>query len=70
MKEGHLPVRYLGVPLISSRLSSADCGTLLDRITGRIDLVIQESLLCMQVSVVIFCPLQFASLLDRDFHSP
>jgi hypothetical protein len=26
-----------GVPLISSRLSSADCGMLLDKITGRID---------------------------------
>jgi hypothetical protein len=26
-----------GVPLISSRLSSADCGVLLDKITGRID---------------------------------
>ena len=37
MKEGHLLVRYLGVPLISSRLSSADCGTLLDRITAHID---------------------------------
>jgi hypothetical protein len=37
MKEGYLPVRYLGVPLISSRLSSADCSVLLDRITGRID---------------------------------
>ncbi|XP_059436754.1 uncharacterized protein LOC132169808 [Corylus avellana] len=34
MKEGHLPVRYLGVPLISSRLSSADCGALLSRISG------------------------------------
>ncbi|XP_059442158.1 uncharacterized protein LOC132174537 [Corylus avellana] len=37
MKEGNLPVRYLGVPLISSRLSSADCGVLLDRITDLID---------------------------------
>jgi hypothetical protein len=37
MKEGILPVRYLGVPLISSRLSSADCGVLLDKITGSID---------------------------------
>ncbi|XP_059434561.1 uncharacterized protein LOC132167566 [Corylus avellana] len=37
MKEGKLPVRYLGVPLISSRLSYADCGVLLERITRRID---------------------------------
>jgi hypothetical protein len=37
MIEGHLPVRYLGVPLISTRLSAADCGALMDRITRRID---------------------------------
>jgi hypothetical protein len=37
MNEGHLPVRYLGVPLISTRLSAADCGALIDKITGRID---------------------------------
>jgi hypothetical protein len=34
MKEGNFPVRYLGVPLISTSLSSADCGVLVDRITG------------------------------------
>jgi hypothetical protein len=34
MNEGHLLVRYLGFPLISTRLSIADCGVLLDRITG------------------------------------
>jgi hypothetical protein len=44
MKEGHLPVRYLGVPLISSRLSSVDCGTLLDRITSRIDSWLSKNL--------------------------
>ena len=37
MKEGHLLVRYLGVPLISSRLSLANSGALLSRISGRID---------------------------------
>ena len=37
MKEGKLLVRYLGVPLTSSRLSSAYCGVLLERITRRID---------------------------------
>jgi hypothetical protein len=45
MKEGKLPVRYLGVPLISSRLSSADCGGLLERITRHID-----SWLCRNLS--------------------
>jgi hypothetical protein len=37
MKEGYLPVRYLGVPFISSKFSSADCRVLLERITSRID---------------------------------
>ena len=44
MKEGHLLVRYLGVPFISCRLSSADCGTLLDRIIGRIDSWLSKNL--------------------------
>lgn len=35
-QEGHLPVRYLGVPIISSRLKRADCIALIDRITTRI----------------------------------
>ncbi|KAK1554682.1 hypothetical protein Q3G72_015780 [Acer saccharum] len=33
MGEGKLPVRYLGVPLISFRLCAADCDTLLEKIT-------------------------------------
>lgn len=37
MKEGKLPVRYLGVPLISTRLTAADCSSLLEKITGCID---------------------------------
>jgi hypothetical protein len=37
MNEGLFPVRYLGVPLISSRLSAADCEALITRITRRID---------------------------------
>jgi hypothetical protein len=37
MGEGHLSVRYLGVPLISSKLSAVDCKVLLDKIAGRID---------------------------------
>ncbi|KAL0288896.1 UNVERIFIED_CONTAM: Retrovirus-related Pol polyprotein from type-2 retrotransposable element R2DM [Sesamum radiatum] len=34
--EGHLPVRYLGLPLISARLSVADCQPLLQKIDSRI----------------------------------
>jgi hypothetical protein len=37
MNAGILPVRYLGIPLISTRLSAADCGVLLDKITRHID---------------------------------
>ena len=33
---GSLPVKYLGVPLISSRLSHSDCQPLLDKIMARI----------------------------------
>jgi hypothetical protein len=36
MKEGVLPVRYLGVPLISPRLSAEDC-RMLEKISRRID---------------------------------
>ncbi|KAL0349665.1 UNVERIFIED_CONTAM: hypothetical protein Sradi_4115700 [Sesamum radiatum] len=35
-QEGQLPVKYLGLPLISSRLSLANCRPLLDKIDGRI----------------------------------
>jgi len=37
MSEGSLPVRYLGVPLISKRLSVADCEALVAKVSGRID---------------------------------
>ncbi|KAK4392794.1 hypothetical protein Sango_2057200 [Sesamum angolense] len=35
-QEGQLPVKYLGLPLISSRLSLANCRPLLDKINSRI----------------------------------
>jgi hypothetical protein len=37
LNAGHLPVRYLGVPLISTKLFASNCGALLDKITRRID---------------------------------
>jgi hypothetical protein len=37
MVEGKLPVRYLGVPLITRRLSAADCEGLIDKFTSQID---------------------------------
>ncbi|KAL2235406.1 UNVERIFIED_CONTAM: putative mitochondrial protein [Sesamum indicum] len=36
-QEGHLPMRYLGLPLISSRLSITDCQPLLSKIDTRIN---------------------------------
>lgn len=36
MKLGRLPVRYLGVPLISGKLSHADCHPLIEKITSRV----------------------------------
>ncbi|KAL2228620.1 UNVERIFIED_CONTAM: hypothetical protein Sindi_1841700 [Sesamum indicum] len=35
--EGHLPMRYLGLPLISSRLSISDCQPLISKIDARIN---------------------------------
>ncbi|KAK4384179.1 hypothetical protein Sango_3083900 [Sesamum angolense] len=36
IEEGFLPVKYLGVPLISSRLTMADCKPLIDKLDSRI----------------------------------
>jgi hypothetical protein len=37
MCEGKLHVRYLGVPLLSTRLCAADCDALLEKNTARIN---------------------------------
>jgi len=37
MSEGTLPVRYLGVPLITKRLSAVDCVTLVAKFISRIE---------------------------------
>jgi hypothetical protein len=44
MKQGRFPVRYLGVPLISTRLSAANCSVLLEKIMGRINSWISKKL--------------------------
>jgi hypothetical protein len=36
MEEGSLPIRYLGVPLISKKLSAVDSEVLVEKIAGRI----------------------------------
>ncbi|KAL0294562.1 UNVERIFIED_CONTAM: hypothetical protein Sradi_6878900 [Sesamum radiatum] len=35
-QEGHLPIRYLGLPLLASRLTIADCQPILQKIDARI----------------------------------
>ncbi|KAL0455552.1 UNVERIFIED_CONTAM: hypothetical protein Slati_0894400 [Sesamum latifolium] len=35
-QEGFLPIKYLGMPLIASQLTVADCQPLIDRITSRL----------------------------------
>ncbi|KAL2246078.1 UNVERIFIED_CONTAM: hypothetical protein Sindi_2876000 [Sesamum indicum] len=37
LNEGHLPMRYLGLPLISSRLTISDCQPLISKIDARIN---------------------------------
>jgi len=37
MHEGKLPIRYLGVSLLSKRLTATDCDVLVSKIAGRID---------------------------------
>jgi hypothetical protein len=37
MQEGKLPIRYLGVPLLSKRLTAPDCDVLVSKIAGHID---------------------------------
>jgi hypothetical protein len=36
-KEGTLPIKFLGVPLISTRLTARDCRPLIDKITNRVE---------------------------------
>ena len=36
-KIGCLPIRYLGVPLVTKRLTEADCTPLMEKITTRIN---------------------------------
>ncbi|GAV91787.1 hypothetical protein CFOL_v3_35174, partial [Cephalotus follicularis] len=42
--EGMLPVTYMGVPLITKRLSKADCSPLVERITARANSWVRKAL--------------------------
>jgi hypothetical protein len=43
-QEGVLPVRYLGVTLISKRLTTGDCDALVSKVAARIDSWLARSL--------------------------
>lgn len=36
-KEGKLPVRYLGVPLVTKKIGVPDCNQLIDRVQGKLN---------------------------------
>jgi len=61
IREGHLPIRYLGVPLISKKLSAADYEVLVSRISDRIDSWLSKHLTFagrLQLISSVLCSLQ------------
>ncbi len=69
MQEGVLPVRYLGVPLISSRLYAVDYRVLLDRISKRIDSWTSRNLSFAGRPIAKFYSLWSSSLLVGHVYS-
>lgn len=67
-KEGTLPVRYLGVPLISSRLKKVDCSILVDKIVGRVKSW-TCNFLCWQASAGKLYPIFYPGLLVFSLRS-
>jgi hypothetical protein len=58
MKEDHFPIRYLGVPLVSTKLSAIDCKTLIDRIISPYRFLdLKESIFCWETSTSVLCPI-------------
>lgn len=69
MKEANLPVRYLGVPLISKKLSAADCGVFVEKVSANMHqvLVVQAINFWWQVvlcSSIFILPKQIIRLLE------
>ncbi|GJZ03194.1 hypothetical protein Tco_0521155 [Tanacetum coccineum] len=52
-KEGHLPVKYLGVPLISSRLIYRDCKELIDKVWNHMKLYASVSQISSSLSSIV-----------------
>jgi hypothetical protein len=55
MNEGKFHVRYLRVPLISSKLFAADCRMLVERITRFLDF--KEAVICKEIVIAYLCSL-------------
>jgi len=83
MHEGNLPVRYLGVPLVTKRLTAVDCECLISRVTARMDLwlvkhisfagrlqLISSILFSLQVfwSIIFILPMKIIRLLEQKFN--
>jgi hypothetical protein len=83
MNEGKLPIQYLGVPLLSKRLTATDCDVLVSKIAGRIDSwlarnmsfagrlqLVSSVLLSMQVywAKVFILPKRVIFLLQQKFN--
>jgi len=72
MHEGKLPIRYLGVPIFSKRLTTADCDILVSKIAGCIDSWLARNLsfagrLQLVSSVLLSIGLKFLFFLKESF---
>ena len=64
-KEGTLPVRYLGLPLISGSLRLKDCQPLIDKIQGSQIVVIKETIFRWQVTTPSICSILYTKILVK-----
>lgn len=70
IEAGTLPIKYLGVPLISSRLLYKDCKILVERVQKRVeDWNKKMAVVRGKASTRAFCFIIFAWLLGLGFHS-
>lgn len=66
-----LPIRYLGVPLITTRLTHTDCLPLVEKITTRIKLWTSASLTYAgRLQLIKVTPLLLPSVLVNNVHPP
>lgn len=65
MEDGFLPVRYLGVPLISKKLFDKDCDALIQKISCRIDSWLPQhlTLICWEAAIAFLGSVQYSDVL-------